>query len=291
MMSDVIFSARRPLDARARSLAPGNFIDLPQGKVHYEQTGPVDGAPMVLVHGLSVPGFVWDPVFEPLGRLDFRVTRFDLFGRGYSDRPQGAYDADFFAKQVTGVLDALDIRTPIHLAGVSMGCPISGSFTLNHPDRVKTLTLINAAGMMPEPNVRQRILLSRGVMEIYLHFLGTRMAIAGLKDDFYAMSPPTDYIEKVRRHLSFKGFNQALLSTLRSGILWQMEPMYRTLGSAKCRTMLIWGLEDNVVPFDSCERLRQMLPHAHYCPVPKAGHIPQYECPEQVLKAFASFLA
>jgi hypothetical protein len=43
------------LDAEARSSAPGRFVDLPDGVVHYEMSGPLDAQTVVLAHGISVP--------------------------------------------------------------------------------------------------------------------------------------------------------------------------------------------------------------------------------------------
>ena len=171
--------------------------------------------------------------------------------------------------------------------GVSMGGVVTGNFALTYPERVDTLTLINAAGMMPEPKGVSRILSWPGIAETRLHFFGTDLAVNGLQDDLYAMTPPGQYVEKVRKQLKFKGFNQALLSTLRSGILYHMAPMYNALGKTRCSIRLIWGLEDQVVPFDSCETLQKFLPLARFFPVEKAGHLPQYERPDQVLKIFS----
>src|SRR5512135_2050203 len=96
----------RELDDAARASAGGSFIDLPQGRTHYELTGPADRRPVVLVHGFSVPFFVWDPTFEALAAAGQRVLRYDLFGRGYSDRPHAHYDLAFFARQLGDLLDA-----------------------------------------------------------------------------------------------------------------------------------------------------------------------------------------
>ena len=58
------------LDAEARSSAPGRFVDLPDGVVHYEMGGPLNAQTVVLVHGFSVPYYIWDPTFEALVEED-----------------------------------------------------------------------------------------------------------------------------------------------------------------------------------------------------------------------------
>jgi len=51
------------LDAGIRAQFNETFIELPNGVVHYEFGGPVDGEMVVLVHGFSVPAYIWDPTF------------------------------------------------------------------------------------------------------------------------------------------------------------------------------------------------------------------------------------
>ncbi len=75
-------------------------VKLSDGTTYYELGGPESGDVVVLVHGLTTPFFVWDPTFEMLIQKGFRVLRYDLFGRGYSDRPKAKYDDDFYDKQL-----------------------------------------------------------------------------------------------------------------------------------------------------------------------------------------------
>ena len=109
------------LDAEARSSVKGKFVELPDGIVHYDLTGPVDAKTIVLIHGFSVPYFIWDRNFEALTQADFRVLRFDLYGRGYSDRPNVVYNPDLFDRQLVNLLAALEIEDQVDLVGVSMG--------------------------------------------------------------------------------------------------------------------------------------------------------------------------
>ncbi len=95
-------STKLPVPARS-----GSFVALSDGCTHYELGGPQDGRPVALVHGFSVPYFIWDPTFRFLADSGFRVLRYDLFGRGFSDRPHLRYDIDLFCKQLRELLDIL----------------------------------------------------------------------------------------------------------------------------------------------------------------------------------------
>src|SRR5690349_15789016 len=110
----------------------GSFIALGDGITHYELGGSEDGPSIVLVHGFSVPYFIFDTTFEHLCKSGFRVLRYDLFGRGFSDRPELNYDIDLFVRQLKDLLDALAFKK-VHLLGLSMGGPISASFIEKYP--------------------------------------------------------------------------------------------------------------------------------------------------------------
>ena len=53
---------------------------------------------MVLVHGYSTPYFIYEKVFARLVELGYKVIRYDLYGRGFSDRVPGKHTPAFFAR-------------------------------------------------------------------------------------------------------------------------------------------------------------------------------------------------
>jgi len=55
-----------------RQNAGGSFLKLPDGVVHYELAGAEDARTVVLVHGFSVPYYIWDPTCAALLQAGFR---------------------------------------------------------------------------------------------------------------------------------------------------------------------------------------------------------------------------
>lgn len=49
----------RSLTPELRDTLPGAFVRLPDGVTHYQLAGPEDAPVVVLVHGFSVPYFIW----------------------------------------------------------------------------------------------------------------------------------------------------------------------------------------------------------------------------------------
>ncbi|MBL8092488.1 MAG: alpha/beta hydrolase, partial [Anaerolineales bacterium] len=145
------------LNESTRKEAGGSFIQLSDGITHYQLGGDDSLLPVgeglgvrevVLVHGFSVPSFIYDPTFEFLSKQGFHVLRYDLFGRGYSDRPKLQYDIHLFVKQLKELLDKLNFKK-INLVGLSMGGPITAKFVAEYPQYVSKHILIDPAGAKP----------------------------------------------------------------------------------------------------------------------------------------------
>jgi pimeloyl-ACP methyl ester carboxylesterase len=93
-----------------RAYAPGNFVALSKGLVHYRWFGEKHNDLVVCVHGLTTPSFVFESLAEYYVKTDKCVLVFDNYGRGYSDRPKGKQDKEFFINQLDELLDKLDLN-------------------------------------------------------------------------------------------------------------------------------------------------------------------------------------
>jgi len=94
-----------PVAAKNSATAPAQFVELSKGFVRYELSGPTDAQMVVLIPGFSAPYYVWDPTVEFLTKAGFRTLRFDLYGRGWSDRPKIRYELDLYVSQLEELLD------------------------------------------------------------------------------------------------------------------------------------------------------------------------------------------
>ena len=203
---------------------------LSDGYTHYELSGSENGQTVVLVHGFSVPYFIWDPTFDFLTKSGFHVLRYDLFGRGYSDRPRVRYDIDFFCKQLREILDTLGFEK-VSLAGLSMGGPITATFTARYPERVERLVLVDPAGARPVTLSRMlKAATTPGFGELALGLFGRGQMVKGLESDFYDPAHVKAFAKKYMVQTKYKGFMRAILSTMRSGMLGNFSSTYRKIG-------------------------------------------------------------
>jgi len=245
--------------------------------------------PVVLVHGFSVPAFLWDPTFAGLADAGFRVLRYDLFGRGYSDRPDVVYNQALFDRQLCELLDALGFTAPVNLAGLSMGGAIAVGFTAQHPERVRALALLSPAGF-PVPASRAAWLLHPPLVGEWLFDRFTeKLIVGGLAKDFYVRDRLAEFEARYRVQMRYQGFRRALLSTLRHGPISTMATAYQAVGKLTCPVLLIWGRDDQTVPFALSEKVRAAIPRAEFHPIDNAGHIAHYEKPEIVNPLLAAF--
>jgi pimeloyl-ACP methyl ester carboxylesterase len=279
------------LNGSVRAQVGGAFIQLPNGITHYELANPESAETVVLVHGFSVPYFIYDPTFAFLTQQGFRVLRFDLFGRGFSDRPRARYDLDFFVDQLRDLMDALRITRNANLIGLSMGGIIASAFTLRHPERVGRLVLIDPAGaaavaLTPMLKAAKLPLVPEAVLGV----AGSGFLIQNAAKDFFDPSLVEHFIARYRVQLQYKGFGRAILSTIRNGMLDSFIHVYEALGKLDQDVLLLWGRNDVTTPFAQNEILLKALPRVEFHPIENCGHIPHYEKPEIVNPLLLKFL-
>ncbi len=139
--------------------------------IEYEDLGPKEGAPIILIMGLGQQLTSWPVSFcQMLADAGHRVIRFDNRDTGLStyfdeagpqnvleimgavatgQSPTVPYLLEDMAHDVAGLMDAIELEAA-HIVGVSMGGMITQEFAHLHPARVKTLTSIMSTSGNPD---------------------------------------------------------------------------------------------------------------------------------------------
>lgn len=281
----------KELNDEARQSADGSFVRLSNGMTHYELGGNESGEIVVLVHGFSVPYFIYDPTFDFLTRSGFHVLRYDLFGRGLSDRPRERNNLDFFARQLLELLDALRFSRPVNLIGLSMGGPIASAFALRHPERIGKLILIDPCGAKPvDTALLVRLARVPILAEIAYGLLGAKSLADNVAKDFFDPALVAHFQKRYKTQMQYEGFIRSILSTIRNNMLGSNIEVYRSLGKLNQQILLLWGRNDKTVPFEQSEILLNALPSVEFRVIENCGHIPHYEKPDEVNPILLNFL-
>ncbi|MDH3263519.1 MAG: alpha/beta fold hydrolase [Paracoccaceae bacterium] len=271
---------------RRRAEAPGRFADLPSGWTHYRWDGPADGAPVVLIHGLTTPAFVWEGLAPLLAAKGYRVLSYDLFSRGFSEAAPGRQDRGFFLHQLEELLEHESLDGPLTLVGYSMGGEIAAAFAVRHPGRIERLVLIAPAGLGHELRPIEAFVQSTPVLGDWIMWLfGGRKLRNDIRPLVGGPTTVPGIFERQLRETHARGFLPAVLSSQRHMLAEDQSDDHRRLAAAGIPVTAIWGDEDDAIPLSAKDRLAALNPAARQIVVKGATHGLPHTHPETVAAA------
>jgi pimeloyl-ACP methyl ester carboxylesterase len=275
------------LDAAARTDSPGQFIALSHGMTHYELVGPDSARLVVLVHGFSVPYYIWDSTVVALKDAGYRVLRYDLYGRGWSDRPDVDYDGALYDAQLGELLDSLHVAAPIDLVGLSFGGFVTAHFVAGHAGRVRTLTLVDPMSQRSElPWTLGLPIIGPWIWQV--------TAVPGMADnqrtDFLHPEHYPTWADQYRPQMRYRGFGRALLSSAAMASRVDFDSLYAAVARTGVPVMLIWGKQDQTIALALSEVVRRNIPAVEFIPVDSSGHLPHIEQARLVNARLTAFL-
>jgi len=280
----------RELDEAARRKAAGSFVQLSHGYTHYEIGRAGIEPNVILVHGFSAPYFIWEPTFRGLVSGGLNPLRYDLYGRGLSDRPSTDYDLELYLSQLAELLDALQVPEA-SLIGLSMGGLVVSAFTVRYPSRVRKLVLIDPVGVQSLPSrPMYRLAALPGLGELLTDLIGSNHLIRRAAAGFFEASHDKRFQAEYRAQMELQGFKRAILSTIRHHMLDPMTGVYQELGRLDIPAMLIWGENDRMVPVGHSHLLVALAPRMILHTISGCGHTPHYERPDVVNPLLLDFL-
>ena len=281
---------RLPLNDQTRSDLSGKFVRLSDGVTHYELGGPDNRPVVVLLHGYSIPMFLWDYVYDDLTQAGFRVLRYDFYGRGYSDRPRTKYDPELFRRQLTELINHLQITVPVDLVGNSMGGAVAVNCAANNPDMVRKVALISPYGFPQKLGFMAELIKTPYLGGYLMAVAGDKVLMGRLPQNF---NQPLDYprIEAAfADQMKYKGYKRALLSSMRNFMNLDFSDDFKKLGQMHKPVLLLWGKADRVIPFYYSDYVQGAMSGVEFHALIDRGHDPMLEKPEEVSRLLINFL-
>jgi pimeloyl-ACP methyl ester carboxylesterase len=259
-------------------------------RFHHTDTGePFPGAPtLVMGHGLLFSGWMFHPQVEAL-RDRYRCITVDWRGQG--DTPaasDGAADMDSLTADLVALLDHLGLGA-VHYAGLSMGGFVGMRLAARHPERVRSLVLLDTSAGPEDPDkVKKYRLLAR--VYRWLGMGPVRSQVESIMFGPHLLASP--------RRAEVVGPWMAKLATvdrrgMRAAILGvtDREPVAPELGRITAPTLVVVGADDVATPVAKSEAIVAAIPGARLEVVADAGHSSTIEQPEAVTRVIEEFLA
>lgn len=255
--------------------------------VNYHDHG--SGFPVVMIHG-SGPGvsaFVnWRLVMPELARQR-RVLAPDMVGFGFTERPAGmVYTLDNWIDQVIAFLDTMNLPQ-VDLVGNSFGGALSLALTVRHPERVRRLVLMGAAGVsFPitqelddvwgyEPSFENM----RRIMDVFA----------------YDRNLVNDELARLRYEASIRpGFQESYASMFpapRQRWVDALATADDAIAGITHETLIIHGREDKVIPLENSLRLSRLIARSQLHVFGRCGHWTQIEHAKRFSQLVSNFLA
>ena len=124
-----------------------SWVEVPGGRLAYEITTGAS-EPVLAVHGVSSHRRLW--LWLQAADPELTLIAPDLRGRGDSVDLSGPYGLDRHVGDLAAVLDAEAVG-PVHVVGMSMGGFVAVELAARHPERVRSLVLVDGGFPMTAP--------------------------------------------------------------------------------------------------------------------------------------------
>jgi len=267
------------------SNAQSGHVEVPGGKLYFEAEG--EGSPLTLIHAGVANLRMWDEQVAAW-RDDHRVIRYDCRGFGRTrvdDVPYSNRD------DLGAVLDHLEVdRT--HLLGLSRGSVIATDFTLERPERVRSLIWV--AGGLRGFEVDDPRLTDRWPEMESLEEARDWERLVELETRVWTDGPgqPSDRVDPdVRRRMIGWNMENYLADQHPDQPIQPAVPAVDRLAEVKVPTLLMWGTFDELGVLRSGEKMSAEIANARSHVFEGVAHMVNLERPAEFNRLVGEFVA
>jgi pimeloyl-ACP methyl ester carboxylesterase len=245
-------------------------------KTFYEVEGK--GKPLVLVHGAGGATTYW---FNQLSGLssEFRVIAIDLPGHGKSEPLKGKPSIEQYAKHLDAFINGMKLSKVV-LLGHSMGGLIVQHITLNHPEIVEKLIIVDSSAKFPGrsgsgPSFRHAASMDANTIAASLFSQKT-----------LRKTDATSLMKQIIRGMSPEFALNVLLRDFELADEVDFTGRLKAIGAP---TLIVHGADD-VLPVSLANYLHENIKGSKLEIIPDAGHMVMMEKPTEFNNAIMKFI-
>lgn len=221
-----------------------------------------EGDAVMLLHGLMGQAQHWDEVLDALSS-GYRAIAptLPIFDPHLRECSIGQL-AGFAVR----LLDELGIERAT-IGGNSLGGHVAIDIAFSYPARVSGLILTGSSGLFERS-------FTRGVS----HRPSAQYIREKMEEIFWNRQLVTpEWVESVRRAVTDTPTALRVLRFARSA---RRDNVELRLGTIAVPTLLVWGADDRITPLSVAERFHSLIPDAKLAVLPRCGHAPMLERPD-----------
>jgi len=209
-------------------------------RLHYSELG--SGPVILFVHGVVESAAIWLRAAEQL-QQNFRCIMVDLPGHGASADQRGSFSMSFYSETLLEFMDALQLNDVV-LCGHSMGGQISIVTALRAPSKIRSLALVNAAGLETFTPVEKEQLIA-WTEKAYSAPRDRAQSLQNLAQHFGMNAVPL--AEELLNHQdeNTARFYETISASIK-GML--NEPVFHFLPALQTSALLLYGTRDLLIP-------------------------------------------
>ena len=252
--------------------------------IFYKTYGKNHGYALVFLHGYLESCEIWNN-FAELFSDEYFVICIDLPGHGKSLVPKGIPTVDQMGDAVINVSDHLGVGG-FHLVGHSMGGYVSLSILENHPESLNSVVLFHSGcyADSDEKRVnreREIELVQQGKKDLIIN---TSIPRLFANDNLAGMSDKVETSKSIAFNTSDKGITYALEA------MKARPDRSDVLEGVNIPVLLIGGRKDNLIPFESMEKIKKLSSKITLVCLENSGHMGFIEEKDLAVKELKKFL-
>lgn len=231
-------------------------IDIDGMTIHYEETGPSDGIPVLLMHGWGCDHTTVRSiaaVMEPA----MRVINVDLPGHGKSSEPTSVWGVEDFTVLMEKMVKKLNMVRPV-LIGHSFGGRVA--ILMSSRNEVGKVVLVDAAGIKPRRSIKY-------YWKVYTFKAGKNVLLT-----LFGKEKGGKMVEKWRGRKGSADYRNS--SPMMRAVMSRCvnEDLRHVMPNIKSSTLLVWGEDDTATPLADAKTMERLMPDAGLVAFPGCAH-------------------